>query len=97
MPNPKIEHYFVGFGGPMTSNIGPYALWVPAPNQNYQIVPQNTFYVLNDNVEPKSILTPDQKKSATKIDFDLLGYDLVKLVHDDKGNLTILTPGGDLG
>lgn len=90
-----VVHYFLGFASDMTATIGPFALFVPSPNQLYEITPVNTFYVLVADLEPRSVVTDAQKSTALKINFDEYGVDSVKIVHDENGNLTPLKPNSD--
>ncbi|OAG33907.1 hypothetical protein AYO21_11979 [Fonsecaea monophora] len=94
----KSMHYFVGFGSSMNKDVGPFAMFVPAPVQTYQITPQAKFKILVADLLPKAVLTDAQKAAAAlEIDFAKLGVDAVVVVHDDNNNLTIQKPGPDLG
>ena len=89
-----VGHYVVGFGTATTprlvKDIGPIAMFCPAPNTTYQITPSDCFYVAIGRFSPRDPTPEGLEASSCKIDFaQLQSYD-VGLVHDEWGKLAVV-------
>jgi len=85
------DKYIFGYCSSLRHTIGPYATFVPAPNQTYQIKPSKVFYITVGTFNARDLAKTDTLKtlpSTCHIDFDALATDAVQLVHDTHGNLT---------
>jgi hypothetical protein len=73
----------------MVKDVGPFALFCPAPNTIYQIMPSNIYYVAIGIFNPRDATPEGLETSSCKIDFSQLPSNDVGLVHDERGKLTV--------
>ncbi|KAI0390901.1 hypothetical protein F5Y17DRAFT_37005 [Xylariaceae sp. FL0594] len=89
----KQGRYVLGFGvsttPQMVKDVGPFAMFCPAPNTSYQIMPSNVFYVAIGTFYPRDATPEGLETSSCKIDFNQLPSNDVGLVHDERGKLTV--------
>ncbi|KAG5663423.1 hypothetical protein KAF25_001359 [Fusarium avenaceum] len=88
----KNGHYLIGLGGTRNGNSidGPAAIFVPEPNETYQIEPVNTYYVTVGDYTKGSLIDANEiGGTVVTIDFDEYSSGQVTVVHNDWGQLVI--------
>ncbi|KAH8724860.1 hypothetical protein GQ44DRAFT_616949 [Phaeosphaeriaceae sp. PMI808] len=90
----KEGRYVVGFGvstPPQTvKDIGPFAMFCPSPNTQYEITPSNIYYVIARPFNPRDSTTEFLENAACKINFSASEPSNVSLVHDEHGTLSAI-------
>ncbi|CAH0052043.1 unnamed protein product [Clonostachys solani] len=86
--------FFIGYSCSVRQDIGPYATFVPVPNQTYQIMPSNKFYITMGEFNTRDLVKKPQEigTDTVLVDFDQLATDRVSIVHDANNNLTVQVP-----
>lgn len=88
------DKFVVGFSSSLRQNVGPYATFVPAPNESYQIKPSPVFYIAVGKFSPRDIITEQVKSlpGTCRIDFGQLETNQVSIVHNDQNKLVPQVP-----
>ncbi|CAG9951192.1 unnamed protein product [Clonostachys rosea f. rosea IK726] len=86
--------FFIGYSCSVRQDIGPYATFVPVPNQTYQIMPSNKFYITMGEFNTRDLVKKPQEigTDTVLVDFDQLATDRVSIVHDANNNLAVQVP-----
>jgi hypothetical protein len=92
-----LDKFVFGFSSSLRHSIGPYATFVPAPNQTYQIKPSKVFFVTIGQYNARDLVKDGLRTSTAsiRVDFGDLGTNDVQLVHDEQGKLQRYLAGGD--
>ncbi|KAF9775584.1 hypothetical protein IL306_006292 [Fusarium sp. DS 682] len=88
------DKFVVGFSSSLRQNVGPYATFVPGPNESYQIKPSTVFYIAVGKFSPRDIITEQVKSQpgTCRIDFGQLETNQVSIIHNDQNKLDPQVP-----
>lgn len=86
----------IGLGGSSGSNTSTAAVFTPQPSTNYQIQPQNIYYLTTGDYSPGDIINiVKTSQDVLKLDFTGQGGSpIIDVTHNSHGGFNINTVNG---